>query len=266
MNFSEEIERLRLVGYSETNAQARLCQDIILQGIASSRFSKSVTIKGGVVMRNLSGSARRATRDIDIDFIRYSLDDVSIDRFVSSINVLPGIKLERTGTIETLNQQDYKGKRIHVLITDAYGNSISSKVDLGVHADLTLKQSEFCFDICFAEDGASLLINTPAQMITEKLKSLMRFGAQSTRFKDIFDIYFLFDKADKAVLKECIAKYIYDDRTLAVNNIEDILSRLSALQRSKTFLTNLNRSDRNWIGIDAESILREIIDFLKYTL
>jgi hypothetical protein len=38
-----------------------------------------VTIKGGVVMRSITGNVRRATQDMDIDFIRYSLSDESID-------------------------------------------------------------------------------------------------------------------------------------------------------------------------------------------
>lgn len=34
-----------------------------------------MTIKGGVVMRSLSGEIRRATQDIDLDFIRYSISE-----------------------------------------------------------------------------------------------------------------------------------------------------------------------------------------------
>ena len=60
-------------GYSDKNAEARVCQDIILMAIAKSSLSRNVTIKGGVVMRSLTGNSRRATQDMDIDFIRYSL-------------------------------------------------------------------------------------------------------------------------------------------------------------------------------------------------
>ncbi len=33
-----------------------------------------MTIKGGVVMRSVTNNNRRATRDIDLDFIHYSID------------------------------------------------------------------------------------------------------------------------------------------------------------------------------------------------
>ena len=31
-------------------------------------------------------------------------------------------------------------------------------IDIGVHKDLDIEQEEYCFDICFQEDGASLLL------------------------------------------------------------------------------------------------------------
>ena len=73
MNLLEEVEKMKEEGYNEANAQARICQDIILYGISKGELSRNVTIKGGVVMRNLSKDARRATQDIDLDFIKYSI-------------------------------------------------------------------------------------------------------------------------------------------------------------------------------------------------
>ena len=64
MNLLVEISKMRDEGYTEANAQARVCQDIILDGIARGNLSRNVTIKGGVVMRNLSGNVRRATQEI----------------------------------------------------------------------------------------------------------------------------------------------------------------------------------------------------------
>lgn len=62
-------------GYSQVNAEAKVCQDIVLKAISESSLSRNVTIKGGVVMRSITGDSRRATQDMDLDFIRYSLSD-----------------------------------------------------------------------------------------------------------------------------------------------------------------------------------------------
>ena len=58
-------------GYGDTNAQAKVCQDIILKAISNSSLSRNVTIKGGVVMRSKTGnircrSANYLLRDIQI--------------------------------------------------------------------------------------------------------------------------------------------------------------------------------------------------------
>lgn len=197
MNIRDEVAKIMAEGYNEANAEARLCQDIILKAIAESDFCRNVTIKGGVVMRNLSGSARRATQDIDLDFIKYSISDESIYAFVGKLNQVHGISLRIIPPIQELNHQDYNGKRVLVDIEDEQGSHIESKMDIGVHKDLDIKQEEYCFDICFQEDGASLLMNSREQIIAEKIKSLLRFGIRSTRYKDIFDIYYLKESAKK---------------------------------------------------------------------
>lgn len=69
-------------GYGDANAQAKVCQDLILKAIATSSLNRNVTIKGGVVMRGKTKNIRRATQDIDLNFIRYSLGNDSIDALV----------------------------------------------------------------------------------------------------------------------------------------------------------------------------------------
>ena len=56
-----------------------------------------------------------------------------------------------------------------------------------------IEQDEYCFDVCMDEAGASLLKNTVEQSFTEKLRSLLIFGSNSRRYKDIFDMYYLKD-------------------------------------------------------------------------
>ena len=142
-NIRDWVERFVGEGYSRKNAEARVCQDIILMAIANSSLSRNVTIKGGVVMRSLTGNIRRATQDIDIDFIRYSLDDESIKRFIRKLNSADGITIQAVGVFEELNQQEYYGKRVNVIIRDLFGNVVKSKIDLGVHKQLQIEQEEF---------------------------------------------------------------------------------------------------------------------------
>ena len=132
MNLREEINKLKEEGYSQQNAQARICQDIILDSIAKCHLSENITIKGGVVMRNISNDVRRATVDLDFDFIKKSINDDSIKRFVEQLNKASESTISIIGRIEELKQQDYKGKRVHLSIRDDNGLALTSKIDIGL--------------------------------------------------------------------------------------------------------------------------------------
>ena len=82
------------------------------------------------------------------------------------------------------------------------------------------------FDFSIINLGANLLINFPEQIFTEKMKSLLKFNIRSTRYKDIFDFYYLID--NKLLNKEKLEKYfkilIYDDKSINVNNVKDLIN------------------------------------------
>lgn len=112
-------------------------------------------------MRSITGDIRRATEDWDLDFIRYSLDDDSIRDFIIKLNCLDGIAIDiKNDKIEPLSQQEYSGKRVYITIKDNFGNSLESKIDLGVHANIKIEQDDYCFDVCMDDEGASVLIHT----------------------------------------------------------------------------------------------------------
>lgn len=262
MDLNDMIEMEIENGYGDANAQAKVCQDVILKAIAESSLNRNVTIKGGVVMRSKSGNVRRATQDIDIDFIKYSLNDTSIDMLVEKLNCIEGLSIKRTGEIEELKQQDYKGKRVYVEISDEKGNSIVSKLDLGVHNRLDIEQEEYCFDVAFDDEGASLLINSNEQMFTEKLKSFLRFGSLSTRYKDIYDMYYLLQDSDKETIMECFESYILNDTNMREESIEDIEQRVKNSFGDQIFLKRLETTDKRWIDENIDVITEGILNFI----
>lgn len=262
MDVREEAEKLKARGYSEDDANARVCQDIILKGIAESGLGRSVTIKGGVVMRNISNNDRRATQDADFDFIKYSISDDSIAEFLKRIESVIDVNIEITKPIVELKHKDYQGKRVFISIADDNGNILESKLDIGVHKDLDVKQKEYCFDICFQEDGVSLLMNSKEQILTEKLKSFLRFGTRSTRYKDVFDICFLSNDVNTEELKSCIQHYIFNDASLPVSTYADISKRIQRVFTNAAFKKNAEKSKKNWLDITTEEALIKNIKFI----
>lgn len=263
IKISEMIEKAKQSGYDETNAESKVCQDLILLLIAKSQYNRNVTIKGGVVMRSITNNIRRATQDMDLDFIKYSLQDASIDRFLEKLNSVGYVSIKRIGEIEELKQQDYHGKRIYVEIIDGDGNTLKSKIDLGVHNHYDIEQEEFCFDLGLNDNGVSLLINSNEQMLTEKLRSILKFGPLSTRYKDIFDIYYLAAHVNYAILAKCFKVMIYDDVGMRENDIEAIIKRVEKTFSNTAYIRKLKTSKKNWLNENIDAVLAGIIEFLK---
>jgi predicted nucleotidyltransferase component of viral defense system len=263
MNLRDEVEKIKSEGYSEANAESKLCQDIVLKAIFESGMGKNTTIKGGVVMRSISKDARRATQDMDIDFIRYSLGDDSIRQFIKKLDCLEGIHIRQTGEITELKQQDYHGKRVYVVIFDDTGDFIESKIDLGVHKNLNIEQEEYCFDIACYDGSATLLINSKEQMFTEKLRSLLKFGPNSTRYKDVFDMFYLTDKVDSKKLLQCLNTFVISDPGMKENDMNAVVSRITRTFSSKRYIDRLIDSKKNWIGEEIPSVTARLIEFLK---
>lgn len=264
INLSNLISQTREEGYVGINAEAKVCQDIILKGISESSLNRHITVKGGVVMRSITGDTRRATVDIDLDFIKYSLEENSIRKFIDTINVVEGVKIESVGEIEELSQQEYKGKRVYIRITDREGNQISSKMDLGVHVNMDIAQEKYCFDICVDDEGVSLLINSKEQIFTEKLRSLLRFGMFSTRYKDVFDMYYLSSLVDKERLMQCIDIYIIKDTEMKENSIDEICNRVESTFCSRLYRDNITRTKKsNWLNINVKDVLDNLLKYLR---
>ena len=178
------------------------------------------------------------------DIILKAISSSSLSRNIRKLKCLDEITIHRIGSIEELKQQDYLGKRVYVEISDRAGNKITSKLDLGVHNRLSIEQEDYCFDIAFDEEGASLLINSNEQMFTEKLRSLLRFGAISTRYKDIFDMYFLCQSIEQDRLETCLHVYIYDDPKMRENSIDGVIRRVRMVFRDRSYLRRLQTTEK----------------------
>ena len=263
MNLQELMDAYHEEGLTRELAAARVCQDIVLKAIAEGPLSRNVTIKGGVVMRSLTKNNRRATRDIDLDFIHYSLDDFSIREFVKRLNCIDGIQIYMDDEITELKHQDYHGKSIEVKIVDEYGNSVKSKIDIGVHKHMEIDQDEYCFDVCMDDDGATLLKNTVEQSFVEKLRSLLKFGANSRRYRDIYDMSYLKNVASDGKMADMIRILIFDAAEMYENTMDDIVKRLSNIFKDEQYLSRVSGSRQRWIDNDIHEITKGIISYLE---
>lgn len=264
MNLDELMKFYVNKGYTLIQAEAKVCQDIILLKISKSPFINNVTIKSGVVMHDFSKDKRRATKDIDLDFIKYSLSNESIIEFIDKMNFYNDLKIEIMGNIEELKQQSYHGKRVYLKITDNYCNHLTTKLDIGVNNNFDVKQENYCFSLDVINENVTLLVNSFEQIFIEKLKSLLRLGEVSTRYKDILDIFYLVKMGDMNKLK--VISYmqfiIFNDDYIKESNIDDVYIFLKKLFNKKSYLDNFDNIKNNWLELPIKEVTDCILSFI----
>lgn len=266
MNLEDIVRKNVEEGYELIDARSKVAQDIILSKISKSEFKRNITIKGGVVMHSISNSVRRATRDLDLDFIKYSLENESIRSFIDKLNsVGDNITIEIIGEMEDLHYQDYNGKRVHIRLVDTNNYNIDTKLDIGVHKLFELEQDDYYFNLDAIEDRVSLLINSPEQIFTEKLKSLLKLGFRSTRYKDLFDFYYLInnDKLDRKKLLKVFQVIIFDDNNMFEETVADIYSRLESIFNSNIYKRNLSDTKNNWLDIPVNVVIESVLKYIE---
>ncbi len=265
MNLEEYVRKYIDEGYELNDARSKVAQDVVLTKICKSNFKNHITVKGGVVMHSISNSIRRATRDLDLDFIKYSLEDDSICEFIKKLNsVNDNINIQIVGNITELSHQDYNGKRANIKLIDEFNYTIDAKLDIGVHKLFELEQDDYYFNLDALGEGISLLINSPEQIFTEKLKSLLKLGFRSTRYKDLFDFYYLIDnnKLDENKLLKTFKIIIFDDETMREETIGNIISRLESIFNSKIYRSNLSNPKVNWLDISIDDAITKVLDYI----
>ena len=265
INLVEQINKYINEGYNEIYASAKVAQDIILSYLFKSEYKNNVTIKGGVVMYNLTNDKRRATIDIDLDLIKIYLADDNLYKIFTS-HKLRGITIivDIFG-ITDLKHQDYKGKRIPIIIRDTFNNEISTKIDIGVHTEYNIIQDELYFDTCIDKDQIKLLANSKEQIFVEKIIPIIKFGSLSTRYKDFYDIYWLIQNGNlnnDKVLKIMEDK-IFSYRINNITNIDELIKLIENILSDSKYLEKLNDRKNNWIEIDNDSLRKTIVNYLK---
>ena len=169
INLIELVNKYVEDGYNEIYANAKVAQDIILRYLFKSEYKNHITLKGGVVMYNLTQDKRRATIDIDLDLIRIYLADDNLYKIFTS-HKLRGIDFYiNVNEITNLKHQDYKGKRIPVIIRDTFNNEINTKIDVGVHTEYNIDQDELCFNTCI--DNENITITATAKFEEKKVNA-----------------------------------------------------------------------------------------------
>ena len=95
---------------------------------------------------------------------------------------------------------------------------------------------------------------------------MLRFGIRTTRYKDIFDIYYLINKTDinKEKLLNAMDLLIISDKTMRENSINDVISNLNIVLNNNIFKHNLYDVKNNWLELSVDEVINNILKYFKY--
>jgi predicted nucleotidyltransferase component of viral defense system len=252
-------------GYSIATSRNLSAEEIILKKISESDMTDKIALKGGIVLFNLTHNARRATRDIDFDFIRYSIDENSIRLFIKKLNQNnDGFKVEIQGAIKQLHQEDYQGVRIHIVITDVDKDALNLKMDVGVHAYLDIEQQNISFSFAENKKEVLLQVNPPEQIFAEKMMSLARLGPISTRYKDIYDMYYLttLSSFNKSKLKTVFSCFFMKSKR-EPHDFVSLIERITLTLENAMFKRESENISNKWLDVDYEEVKRVLLITLE---
>jgi len=249
---------------NEQLLQVKICQEIFLAKAenvgADSRFS----LKGGVTLYELTKGERGFTKDIDLDMIHYSISDEKIRKLFKAVNqsaLFSNIRLEIVGQIVELHHDHYHGKNVNVNFIDHEGTIFSLSFDIGVNTNTIAVPIMQRFNLIANQSNVSMRIDPPEQMIVEKLSGFLRFGARSTRTKDIYDIYWLLtnQNINRSLLIELLSSYLTISHLL--KDLDASIDKLVALFRLKSFARKL-AATKNWLAASPQVACNYVVDWI----
>ena len=96
------------------------------------------------------------------------------------------------------------------------------------------------------------------------MKYLLKFNIRSTRYKYIFDFYYLINNKllDKEKFEKCFKILIYDDKSINIDNIKNLINQFGKITSSKLYKINLNNPKYNWLDKNIDEVIDKIEDYL----
>ena len=183
-------------GISPQHAMQSFFAERFLARIEKSKYVKNLAIKGGALMSDILGVAKRTTMDVDVTIVGMHADEEVIKRIVAEVaatdagdGIVFELNLSEPGAIT--KDDDYGGYSIgmHALLGTI---RLPIGIDLTFGDVITPKAERRRFSTMFDDKTKiTVLAYTVETIIAEKLQTVLKRGAANTRPRDYYDLYML---------------------------------------------------------------------------
>lgn len=181
----------------------------VLKLISESRYKDSFIVKGGFLIGQMIGLDKRTTMDLDVTLKGQPLSEENIQTIFTEIVSLPsdGFQFE-IDMLEAIRQDDeYGGFSLKLKATfDTLREVVFIDITTGDH--ITPREISYQLQSVFSEEMLEIWTYNLVTVLAEKLETIIRRGAASTRPRDRYDLYTLYhlrkDEIDMPILNAAL--------------------------------------------------------------
>ena len=181
-----------------------------LERLSNSKYKCNFVIKGGLLVASMIGIGNRTTMDMDTTVKGVPLkEDVIQNIVLEIINIEVGdnIEFEITDISYIREDDDYENFRVHLIAN--FGKIKNPlKIDITTGDVITPKEIEYIYPCMFQNIGIKVFAYPLETILAEKYESIIKRNISTTRMRDFYDLYILYqtrkDEINFEILKQAI--------------------------------------------------------------
>lgn len=209
----------------------------ILERLSVSKYKNNFILKGGLLISSMIGITERTTMDMDTTVRDIPMEEDTICDIVKeivTIDVGDGIEFEFV-KIEPIREDDaYNNFRIH--IKAVYGKMNNPmKIDITTGDKITPAAIEYSYKMMFENKKVPVMAYTLETILAEKYETIIRRNIGTTRARDFYDLYVLFQSRKNEIRKEILK--------IAVNHTAAKRGSLEKLKEYKEICDDLRSEE-----------------------
>lgn len=166
-----------------------------LERLSKSEYKSNFVIKGGFLVSSLIGINNRTTMDMDSTIKGLPLTEENITKVVNSIiniEVNDGIQFEIKDVNYIRESDEYENFRVS-LVANIGKTKNPMKLDLTTGDAITPREIEYSYPCIFREKNIEVLAYPVETIIAEKYESIIKRNITTTRMRDFYDLYTLYN-------------------------------------------------------------------------
>ncbi|WP_438830967.1 nucleotidyl transferase AbiEii/AbiGii toxin family protein [Streptococcus pluranimalium] len=270
-SFKAKIKNIaREKGIPAQQVQQNYLIEKILKLISESRYKDFFIVKGGFLIGQMIGLDKRTTMDLDVTLKGQPLSEENIQTIFKEIVSQPseGFQFE-VDMLEPIRQDDeYGGFTLKLKATfDTLREVVF--IDITTGDRITPREITYQLQSVFSENKLEVWTYNLETVIAEKLETVIRRGAASTRPRDRYDLFTLYhlrkDEIDIPILKTALNNTAKKRESLDVlTNWESQLEEIRSSDYQNQLWSRYQKSFRYASEISFEESVEVVAIILKH--